>query len=106
MLNLKAVVHGVVDPTFAARTATEAVTKAEVWTEAERKQIVALRDSLTGAVAREVNRIESQLSLMLSHQEGEHASIVAVLRNRTKLLPYALGFASGTLVTIVINFIR
>ncbi len=105
-LSLKAVLHGVLDPTFVARAATDAVTVASVWTLEEREQIVALRSALAAKLEAEVNRIEGQLSLMVSHLEGEKDSEIAVLKTKKRLFPFTIGFLVGVMVTVAAFVVR
>ena len=105
-LSLKAVIYGVLDPTFASRVAAETVTTAEQWTLEEKEQIVAVRVALADKLAAEVNRIEAQLSLMVSHLEGEQESVVARLKREKRYVPAVLGLVVGVVVTLIVALIR
>ena len=105
-LSLKAVVYGVLDPTFAARVAADTVSNAEQWTLEEREQIVAVRTALSERLATEVNRIEAQLSLMLSHAEGEAEAALAKVKREKRYVPAILGLVVGVVVTLIVALIR
>lgn len=76
----KAVIHGVIDHALEQKIGTEAAI----------------------AVHREVNRIEGQLSLMMTHLDGEYESQLARLNLRKIVLPSVLGFIGGALVMLLV----
>lgn len=53
----------------------------------------------------EINRIEAQLSLMLSHVEGEWENRVARAHLLRIWLPGIIGFAAGAIVASVVHWL-
>ena len=64
------------------------------------------KTELSPELAAEVNRIEAQLSLMLSHVEGAAASEIAMLKVQKTLVPFSVGVVVGAIATLVVSLIR
>lgn len=107
MLPNAAVLHGVIDPTFASNAAVAVVQPlGSQWTDEERRKIEAVRDTLRDRLATEVNRIEAQLSLMVSYAEGKAASDLAIQRAKRIYFPWAVGFVAGAASALLAVFLR
>lgn len=94
------VMHGIADPTYASRAATDIESPATpTWTEQERARILQIRDTIQARIQVEVNRMEGQLSLMMSHLEGTYDSRLAKLLISRRIVPLFIGFVLGAVLT-------
>lgn len=104
-ISVPAVVHGVVDPTFASRLASRLIAADNVtFTEAERARISVLSEEVRAEFAVETNRIEGQLTLMLSHVEGQYQSTIAMLKLARVYLPVMFAAIAGSLVGAAVEY--